>query len=224
LFLPLKDDNPAVRTPWITILLVAANAAAYLFQLFGGVPADRLVFERGLIPARFLGVEAVAPFPFTTLLTSMFLHGGLVHLGGNLLYLWIFGNNIEDVLGHAKFLVFYVLAGLGGHLAHLVTNASSEIPTIGASGAIAGVLGAYLIGFPGARVLSLVFIVFFIRLIRVPAGLVIGLWLLTQVVGGFSEFGSVASGGIAWFEHLGGFIVGVILFRIWCPARRRWAR
>jgi len=213
-FLPLRDENPTVRRPWVTVLLIVANAAAFLYEGIAG--GDALVGEWGLVPSRVLGP---APHAYSTLFTSMFLHGGVMHLGGNLLYLWIFGNNIEDVLGHAKFVAFYFLAGLGGHAAHLAANAGSTIPTIGASGAIAGILGAYLLRFPHARVHSLFFFVFFVRWIRVPASLVIGFWLVIQIVGGVNEFGAARQGGIAWFEHLGGFVVGVVLFVLWAPQR-----
>ncbi len=216
MFLPLRDENPTTRPPVFTVALIVANAGAFLYQLFGA--GDELVLNHGLVPARIVGADWAAS---STLFTSMFLHGGFLHLGGNLLYLWIFGNNIEDVLGHGKFLVFYLLAGLGGHAGHLLTNAGSTIPTIGASGAISGILGAYLLRFPQAHIQSLLFFVFFVRLIRAPAAFVIGWWLLMQVLGGVSAFGVTKGGGIAWFEHLGGFAVGITLFWLWSPGRPR---
>jgi membrane associated rhomboid family serine protease len=214
---PLRDENPTTRRPWITIALIVANAVVFVVQSAEG---ESLVLRGGLVPARVLQLEAGS---FVTLFTSMFLHGGLVHLGGNLLYLWIFGNNIEDVLGHVPFLAFYFLAGLGGHAAHLLMNAGSTIPTIGASGAISGILGAYLVRFPHASVHSLFFFVFFVRWVRVPAVLVIGIWLAMQVLGGVDEFALPDHGGVAWFEHLGGFAVGVLVFRVGRRSRRdRW--
>ncbi|MGH2571320.1 MAG: rhomboid family intramembrane serine protease [bacterium] len=213
MLLPLKDENPTTRRPWITIALIVANAAVFVVQ---SVDGEGLVLQGALVPSRVLGWEAGAQ---VTLFTSMFLHGGLVHLGGNLLYLWIFGNNIEDVLGHIPFLGFYLLAGLGGHAAHLLVNAGSTIPTIGASGAISGILGAYLVRFPHARVQSLFFFVFLVRWVSVPAVVVIGIWLVMQVLGGVDEFALPEQGGVAWFEHLGGFAVGVLVFRL-----RRWRR
>jgi membrane associated rhomboid family serine protease len=214
-FLPLKDENPIRCVPWVTGGLIAANVAVFLYEVSGPVEPARLVTAYGFVPARFSGpVDLLAPAAGapTTLLTSLFLHANLVHLLGNLLHLWIFGNNVEDVLGHFRFLLFYLLAGLGGHAAHFLANSSSPVPTIGASGAIAGVLAAYLVRFPGARIVSLVFLVFFVRLVRVPAGVVIGFWLVTQIVGGAGELGRMTQGGIAWFEHLGGFAVGLVAF------------
>ena len=215
MLLPLKDENPTARRPWITIALIVTNAVVFAVQ---SVDGEGLVLRGGLVPSRVLGFESGA---YVTLFTSMFLHGGLLHLGGNLLYLWIFGNNIEDVLGHIPFLGFYLLAGLGGHAAHLLMNAGSSIPTIGASGAISGILGAYLVRFPNAYVHSLFFFVFFVRWVRVPAVLVIGIWLAMQVLGGVDEFALPDHGGVAWFEHLGGFAVGVVVFQLRRPGWRR---
>jgi membrane associated rhomboid family serine protease len=212
---PLKDENPTTRRPWITIALIVTNAVVFVVQSHEG---EGLVLRGGLVPSRVVGFESDS---FVTLFTSMFLHGGLVHLGGNLLYLWIFGNNVEDVLGHLPFLGFYFLAGLGGHAAHILLNAGSTIPTIGASGAISGILGAYLVRFPRAHVHSLFFFVFFVRWVRVPAVVVIGIWLVMQVLGGVDEFALPDQGGVAWFEHLGGFAVGVLVFRL---RRRTWSR
>jgi membrane associated rhomboid family serine protease len=217
LLFPLRDENPTSRRPWITSALIAANAVAFVVQSLGA--GEELVLQGGLVPARILATGDA----FVTLFTSMFLHGGLLHLGGNLLYLWIFGNNIEDVLGHVRFLGFYFLAGLGGHAAHILVNPGSTIPTIGASGAISGILGAYLVRFPHARVQSLFFFLFFVRWVRVPAILVIGLWLGMQIIGGIDEFAMSDQGGIAWFEHLGGFAVGVLVFRAVLAGRRRRA-
>jgi membrane associated rhomboid family serine protease len=211
LFFPLRDENPTSRTPWVTTTLLAINVAAFVYEVSLGPPAaEVLVTRHGLVPAALLdGV----PGAWATLFTAMFLHGGVLHLAGNLLYLWIFGNNVEDVLGPGRFLVFYLLVGLGAHAAHVLANPSSVIPTIGASGAISGVLAAYLLRYPRARVVSAVFLVFFVRIIRVPAAFVIGLWLLLQIVGGASRFGGTAdASGVAWFEHLGGFVAGLALF------------
>jgi membrane associated rhomboid family serine protease len=213
-FLPLKDENPTFGVPWVTGILIGGNVLAFVSPRIGGISADGLVSEFGLVPSRLFpaGAGLVPSSDWFTLFTSLFLHANLIHLGGNLLYLWIFGNNIEDTLGPFRFVVFYVLSGLGGHSAHLATNLGSPIPTIGASGAIAGVLAAYLLRYPRARVLSLIFLVFFVRLIRVPAAIVILFWLITQVLGGVSELGSPVRGGVAWFEHLGGFVAGLVFF------------
>ena len=208
ILLPIRDENPLRRIPWVTGTLIAGNLAVFLWQwLAGGTDAIRLW---GFTPASvgFGGGGDVA----LTLFTSMFLHGNLLHLASNLVYLWVFGNNIEDVLGPVRFVLFYVLAGLGAHLAHFAANVSSPLPTIGASGAISGILAAYLIRFPGARVQSILFLFVFLRWVRWPAAVVIGYWLLLQVLNGAAELGRAAHSGVAWFEHLGGFAAGALLF------------
>jgi membrane associated rhomboid family serine protease len=160
------------------------------------------------------------PHPVVTIFTSMFLHGGLLHVGGNMLYLWIFGNNVEDTLGHARFLVFYLLAGVAAALAQIVVNPSSGIPMIGASGAVSGVLGAYLLLFPYARVLTLVMFGFFIRFVHVPALVVLGFWIVVQFVNGLvsvSLAGQREVGGVAFFAHVGGFFAGMGLLFLLRP-------
>jgi membrane associated rhomboid family serine protease len=221
-FFPLRDVNPTSRSPWITRLLILSNVLVFSFQLFGPISPHELIHDFGLVPARLsgLGTDIVSAAAAWTLLSSMFLHGDLFHLGGNLLYLWIFGNNIEDILGHARFLLFYLACGLGGHALHVLTNAASPTPTIGASGAISGVLAAYLVRFPNARVVSLLLLGFFIRTVIVPASLVIGVWFLLQLLSGVFSLGSAAVGGVAWFEHIGGFLAGLGVFRILGGSRR----
>jgi rhomboid family protein len=152
-----------------------------------------------------------------TLVTSMFLHGGWLHVLGNMLYLWIFGNNVEDVMGHVRFIVFYLVCGLAAAAAQIAVDPSSQVPMIGASGAVAGVLGAYLVMFPAARVHVLVFLIFFIRIVEVPALIVLGFWLLIQLIAA----AQMAPGGVAWFAHLGGFLAGLVLI---VPFRRRRIR
>lgn len=215
MFFPLRDDNPTSRVAWVTGLLIFTNALAFLVQLFGPYSPETLVYKFGLIPAHFFssGGRSEIP-PSFTLLSSMFLHGDILHLGGNLLYLWIFGNNVEDILGHGRYFFFYLASGLGAHGLHVLANSSSNTPTIGASGAIAGVLASYLIQWPHARVLSLLFLGFFVRTVMVPASLVIGVWFLLQLLSGMVSLGEVAQGGVAWFEHIGGFLCGLILFPI----------
>ncbi len=206
ILLPIRDENPAHRVPWITGTLLAANVAVFAWQLLAGGAAA--VHGLGFTPAAFRGATFADAAP--TLFTSMFLHGNLLHLASNLVYLWVFGNNVEDLLGPVRFLFFYAMAGLGGHLAHFVTNAGSTIPTIGASGAISGILAAYLLRWPGARIHSILFLFVFLRWVRWPAGLVIGYWLLLQILNGAAELGGAARGGVAWFEHLGGFAAGAL--------------
>ncbi len=211
ILLPLRDENPLRGVPWATGLLVAANVAAFMWQLAQGSRMG--VTQLGLVPAVVLGAAPDLGIPpAATLVTSMVLHGSILHLVGNLVYLWVFGNNVEDVLGGVRFLCFYVGAGFAGHGAHIAMNQGSLIPTVGASGAIAGILAAYLIRFPHARVHSLLFLFIFLRWVRLPAGIVIGYWLALQIVSAFAEFGTVSGPGVAWFEHLGGFAGGAVLF------------
>jgi membrane associated rhomboid family serine protease len=223
-FLPLKDINPTRRRAWITMALIGVNAAVFAVEIVGLAPADEWVHVYGLVPARFedgfFSRSASGVSPTVSLFTSLFLHGDLLHLLGNLLYLWIFGNNMEDALGSLRFLLFYLLAGLGGHAAHLGASWGSTVPTIGASGAIAGVLAAYLIRYPRARIVSLLFLGFFVRLVRVPASIVIGFWFFLQLLSGVSTLGATADGGIAWFEHIGGFVTGLALFPLLAAGRR----
>ena len=202
--LPLRDENPVRGFSWATGLLVAANVAVFVWQLSQG--EHLAVREFGLVPALVLGSPE---FPAAaTLFTSMFLHGGVLHLLGNLVYLWVFGNNVEDVLGSVPFLAFYLAAGLSGHAAHVAVNSASMIPTVGASGAIAGVLAAYLIRFPKTSIHALLFLFIFLRWVRLPAAVVIGYWLVLQLLSGFAELHAGGGTGVAWFEHLGGFAGG----------------
>jgi membrane associated rhomboid family serine protease len=231
---PLKDDIPTRSWPLATIALILLNAAAFLYQfsLHGAGPsgakaAQAFVSEFGLIPCRLTGACAGAPDAPSVLLTvftSMFLHGGLFHIAGNMLYLWIFGNNVEDTLGHGRFVAFYLVAGAAAALAQTLINTRSHLPMIGASGAVSGVLGAYLLLFPHARVLCLVILGFFVRLIHVPAIIVLGLWAVVQFFSGYLAMAvGGGEGGVAWFAHIGGFLTGMALlfaFRPRPPGRR----
>ena len=220
--IPLKDENPSERLPVVTIALVAANVVAFLWQLSTGLELS--VLRGGVIPYEVLTftdveVPAVLPPPLT-IVTSMFLHGGLAHIGSNMLFLWIFGNNVEDALGRGRFLAFYVASGVVAALAQVAVSAMGEelgVPMVGASGAIAGVLAGYMVLFPHARVLTLLIIVIFIRLTWLPAGLLIGLWFALQL------FSAVFGGtpGVAFFAHVGGFVAGFVLVRV-MGRRARW--
>lgn len=209
MFIPLKDENPTRRFPVMTVLFIAINAGFFLYQTLSPVGFEQIILKFGAVPfeithfvsLRAPGVTRVSP-PLT-LLTSMFLHGSLFHLLGNMLYLWIFGNNIEDYLGSIRFTLFYLVSGLGAALVHILFHAGSRVPMIGASGAIAGILGAYLILYPAARVLTLVFF----WIIPIPAALLLMLWFLGQIM----NIG--LGGGVAWFAHVGGFLIGVLLIR-----------
>jgi membrane associated rhomboid family serine protease len=205
----------------MTILLIVSNVAVSVAQLL--LPESthhQLVMSAGLIPARLSGeVSWVGLPPILTLFTSQFLHGGLLHLGGNMLFLWIFGNNVEDELGSIRFLIFYLLCGVAAGLVHHLTGPTSHVPTVGASGAISGVLGAYALLFPRARVHTLVVLVFYITVIPLPALLWVGIWLVIQLLQGLASHG--AQSGVAWFAHVGGLVGGVLLLSIFRRRRRR---
>jgi len=210
--IPLKDENPSKRFPVVTVSLIAINLAAFIYVLSLGKGAEQLVYRMGVVPYNIVNVGLPA---YPTLFTSMFLHGGWAHLLGNMLYLWIFGDNIEDFLGKIKFVVFYLVCGFIASFAHILTQASSQIPTIGASGAISGILGGYILLYPKARVLTLIPLGYFIRLIKLPAVAVLGIWILIQFLSGLASLpGSAGKGGVAWFAHIGGFIGGLALIRV----------
>ena len=236
MFLPLKDMNPTSRAPIVTVGLIVINVLVYFYQMYLGSQGEVIISSLGAIPFEItrhtdlvgtvLNVQHYeGPKPvFLTLFTSMFLHGSLLHLGGNMLYLWIFGNNIEDILGPLKFLLFYILCGMFAHAMHIASNPSSVIPTVGASGAIGGLLGAYLIAYPNARVLTLMFIFIFIRLTVVPAFIIIIFWFILQIISGFASLGSQQGGGVAWFAHIGGFLGGIALILLMAGDTIRWLR
>jgi membrane associated rhomboid family serine protease len=213
---PLRDDNPTTITPVLTILLIVINVLVFMYQVsLGPKQGEVFVYQFGAIPAVIFGEKSLpgaiaAVPPYLSLFTSMFLHGGIMHLLGNMLYLWIFGNNIEEAMGRVRFILFYVLTGLAASMAHALTNPESVLPSIGASGAISGVLGAYVLLYPRARVLTLVFLGFFIRLMYIPAGFVLGIWFVLQLLSGsMSDQGS--GGGVAFWAHVGGFVAGMLL-------------
>jgi len=227
--IPLHD-NIRRQTFWIaTLLLIIANLLIFLFELSSGANLNRLVFYFGLIPVRYTNPQIAADIPaaglITPLFTSMFLHGGWLHLLGNMLFLFVFGRSIEDRFGHLKFLTLYVLGGLGGAILHIVLNAGSRVPTIGASAAIAGVLGAYFVSFPGARITTLIPLLFFFWSVDLPALLLLGYWFLIQFLSGFQmqAIESATEGGVAWWAHVGGFVMGVLLGLVMRPRRRRAA-
>jgi membrane associated rhomboid family serine protease len=227
--IPLKDDTPTERTPLVTYALVAANVVAFLWQLQVGLETS--AFRGGAIPYEILTFRDVewrdvVPPPFT-IFTSMFLHGGIFHLGFNMLSLWIFGNNVEDALGRVRFILFYLLAGMAAALAQTFASAASGdvlVPMVGASGAIAGVLAGYLVLFPRSRILTAVIIIFFIRLIYLPARFFILAWFALQILS--AVFGGAP--GVAFFAHIGGFVTGFLLVRIigrrptWRARRFSW--
>ncbi|MGN6183273.1 MAG: rhomboid family intramembrane serine protease [Thermoanaerobaculia bacterium] len=214
--IPLRDDNPRRTVPYVTYLLVALNVFAFFWELSLGPNLERALFTIAFIPAKFW-VPGHWSYDMLTIVVSMFLHGSLLHVGSNMLYLWIFGDNIEDRLGHFRYLVFYLLCGFGATFAHAFFSSGSRIPAIGASGAIAGVLGAYIVLYPKARVLTLIPIFFFIMFRELPAILILGLWFVLQLFSGVGSLGvqdAQDMGGVAYFAHIGGFVIGVILIAI----------
>jgi rhomboid family protein len=215
MFIPLKDLNPSRRYPFINISLILVNVAAFIYELnmqFGLTPKAYSLFiaSYGTVPARFpafLAGRTSFEAAFLPLLTSMFLHSGFLHIAGNMLFLWIFGDNIEDFFGHIPYLFFYLVCGIGASLVHVFFNLYSHVPALGASGAISGVMGAYILLYPRARVLTLVFIF----LIPVPAIFFLAVWFLLQFLAGLSALGGGPTGGVAVMAHVGGFLLGMLI-------------
>ncbi len=219
--IPFKDDNPTESVPFITLAIIALNIAFFVLELLSPRDTQYLVYSYGAIPKDILSFSSDQPIPAVfTVFTSMFMHGGLLHIGGNMLYFWIFGNNIEDRLGHLRFIFFYLFCGIVAAYAHALSSPNSDVPMIGASGAISGVLGAYVLLFPAARVHTLVFFGFFFQVIRIPALIVIGFWAIIQFVSGLITQGILHQGGTAWFAHVGGFLAGLLTIKLWLPRRK----
>ncbi len=213
---PLKDDNPTTIIPFITLALIAVNVLVFLYQISLGPRSSQLfVYQYGTIPAVVAGEQrlpaniAAIP-PVLSIFTSMFLHGSWMHLIGNMWFLWIFGNNIEEAMGRVRYICFYLVCGFIASWSHILSNPDSILPSIGASGAIAGVLGAYIMLYPRARVWTMIFLLFFFRLMYIPAGIILGYWFLLQVLSG-SMAGRQDAGGVAFWAHIGGFIAGMLL-------------
>ena len=248
---PLRDNIPTSRFPVVTVTLIVINALMYLFfqeaigSSFANSPDEANIVEYGAIPYEITNpgdnceiaggqiacegqpgvtgtAEPQAP-TWLTLFTSMFMHGGLLHIAGNMLFLWIFGNNVEDSMGRGRFLVFYLLGGLAAILAQVVVSPDAPVPTVGASGAVAGVLGGYLLLFPRARVVTVIFIVFFFTIIELPALLILGFWFVQQVLCGYFDRADPTGGGggVAYFAHIGGFVFGLLLIRAFATEARR---
>ena len=206
MFFRYKDDNPRILIPYVTYGLIGLNLFIFLFQFSMGIndPETEAIFiyTYGLIPAEF---------SILNIFTSMFLHGSISHIIGNMWFLWIFGDNVESVLGHFKYALFYILCGIIAAVTQSLIDPSSEIPMVGASGAIAGVLGLYMMRFPHARVHVFAFIIIFFTTFRVPAIIVLGFWFFNQLTNGMGTLGLDTTGGVAWFAHIGGFITGIML-------------
>jgi membrane associated rhomboid family serine protease len=212
--IPIRDVIPSRTTPWVNLLLIAVNVAVFLYEVL--MPQDEFVafvYRHGLIPA---------DFNVATATSSMFIHENLIHAGGNLLSLWIFGDNVEDQVGHGRYLVFYLLMGYAAAFAQVWADPHSVLPMIGASGAIAGVMGAYFVMFPHSRVLVLIPIIIFFDVVEIPAIFFLGFWFLLQFIGGLGRLAAPGVGGVAFWAHLGGFLAGMLLIR-WFrrPERQR---
>ncbi len=219
--IPFKDDNPTSTFPFVTIGIIAINILVYIWEIMSPAGEKYIVYSYGAIPSNLISFDTMQPVhPVLTIFSAMFLHGGILHIAGNMLYLWIFGNNIEDMLGHFKFFIFYLISGIAAAYSHAIMAPSSSVPMIGASGAVAGVLGAYLLLFPRAKVHTLIFLVFFVEVVKIPALIVIGFWAIIQVVNGLLTQGVAAKGGVAWFAHIGGFLAGLLTIKLWLPKRR----
>jgi membrane associated rhomboid family serine protease len=209
--IPLKDDNPTRSFPFVNIGLILTNIAVFVYQV--SLPprvAQAFILHYATVPVRipmYLAGHGDFHVAFYPLLTSMFLHSGLMHILGNMLFLWIFGDNVEDEFGHFFYLLFYLACGIGSGLLHVLFNSNSHVPAIGASGAISGVMGAYIVLFPRARVLTF----FFVFLVPVPAFFILGYWFVLQFLEALGQFGTMTTGGVAVWAHVGGFVMGVLI-------------
>lgn len=211
--IPLRDNVPNETTPFVNYALIGINALAFLYQLtLGDAELARFLHDYGVVPADYLHLgrfgDPILTGAVSPLLTSMFLHGGWMHILGNMLFLWVFGDNVEDRFGHVRYLGLYLLFGLTASVAHIAFSMGSEIPTIGASGAVSGVLGAYLVFYPAARVKALLPLGFIMFYRELPAMLFLGLWFGLQLFSGVMSLGAGAAGGVAWWAHIGGFVIG----------------
>ena len=233
---PLRDNIPTLRFPAVTVTLIALNAFVYFVLQDGllGLPEDGggnwPVNTYAEIPCEVTGTDPCATAPggpstAVTVFTAMFMHGSILHLGGNMLFLWIFGNNIEDSMGPVKFLAFYLLGGIAATALQIAIDPGSEIPTLGASGAVAGVLGGYLLLFPRARVLTVIFIIFFFTIVELPALAILGFWFVQQVLFGYFDLNTAGEeGGVAYFAHIGGFAFGLLAIKLFADERKRRAQ
>lgn len=226
--IPLKDDIPTRRFPIVTVSIITMNVLFFLYQLSWGAEGETLIYifgSRPLLLTKTFFSQPIAFHPiYVTLITSMFMHAGFFHIMGNMLYLWIFGNNIEDSMGRFRFLIFYLLSGITAALAHIFISPSSDIPMVGASGAVSGVLGAYLILYPYAKVKTLITFGFFWQIVQVPALIVLGFWIILQMLNGFVTFSGRFEGGVAWFAHIGGFFFGLLTIKLFARYRYYYYR
>lgn len=214
MFIPLKDLNPRRTFPIVNVALILINIGVFIYEVTLPPRAfSAFLTANATIPARFpawLGGHAPFEIAFLPLITSMFLHSGIAHIAGNMLFLWIFGDNVEDFYGHVGYLFFYLFCGIGSGLLHVAFNLNSHLPALGASGAISGVMGAYLVLYPRSRILTLIFIF----LVPVPAVIVLGGWFVLQAFSAVGSLGSAMSGGVAWWAHVGGFVMGAVITKL----------
>jgi len=222
--IPIRDTIRSRSAPVVTLALIVVNVLVFLHEIALGPYIERFVYAYGLIPRRFVywPGDPLDPLRYIPIVTSMFWHGGWLHLIGNMLYLWIFGDNVEDRLGHFRYLFFYVGVGIAAGLTHVMLSPTSNLPTVGASGAVAGVLGAYLVTFPRSRILTLIPIIIFPWFVEIPAFIYLVFWFLLQLLEGIGTLGMpVETGGVAVWAHVGGFVAGVVLMKLLQPERRR---
>jgi membrane associated rhomboid family serine protease len=218
--IPVKDEMPTRETPVVNYVLIAVNVIVYLVMALASPATQEAIVARyAMIPANF--ADGVTLAEIITIFTSMFMHAGIAHLGGNMLYLWIFGDNVEDRLGHGWYLVFYLVGGVVASLTHLATNWGSAVPTVGASGAIAAVLGAYLVLFPASRIVTLIPLGIFSRLTTAPAFVFLGLWFVLQLFEGVMSIGGADVSGVAFWAHVGGFVAGMVMIKLMPTGERR---
>ncbi|MGY8986595.1 MAG: rhomboid family intramembrane serine protease [Sphingomonadales bacterium] len=212
---PLRDENPTIRTPYFTVIFMVISIAIFFIQnSMGDYVSMEFIYTYGFIPSKLFSIDGFeininGPPPYLTILSSMFLHGGWMHLIGNMVFLWIFGNNVEDTLGHGRFILFYLLCGLVAALVQMFSDPGSEIPMVGASGAVSGIMGAYIILYPRAKILTLLFLGIFITTMRISAGWFLGVWFALQSFNALST--ETGTGGVAFWAHVGGFIAGIVL-------------
>ncbi|HZT06614.1 MAG TPA: rhomboid family intramembrane serine protease [Chloroflexota bacterium] len=229
--IPISDSPRRRSFPWVTILIIALNIAVFLYELtLNGTQLDRFTQSVGVVPVEISTGRDIPPADpgpvYVTLLTSMFVHGGFLHIASNMLYLWVFGDNVEDAFGHLGYLLFYLVTGVVAGLTQVLINTTATVPSIGASGAIAGVLGAYLLLYPRADVRTILFIGPFLTVPRISALFLIGFWFLTQLLSGVAalEVSTQQTGGVAFWAHIGGFISGFVLALVFRPRRAAVSR
>jgi hypothetical protein len=223
---PLKDTIPSRTFPIITLSIIVINSIIFIYELYLGSDVDHLVSSLGVTPVLYTQAWQENPWQLISgivpLLSSLFLHGGWLHVISNMWYLWIFGDNVEDRTGHFRFLLFYLFCGILATFSHIILNPISDIPTIGASGAIAGVMGAYFILYPRSRIVTLFFLFIFVQIVEIPALYFLGFWIILQVISGTLSTGlTAASGGVAWWAHIGGFLAGLIFIFSFRKTRKR---